>query len=282
MDILVSEISATLNDRAASRVTEQQLEDASTRYLLSEFVLSQAERASEASDMTTDLITCEELKRKLDEKCEGHTAHLRLIEEARTVLVQRYKKDYNTIALEVSEIIRPAVEELLPEALQKCHGCTTDESLLPEVRELYDRKFELQNETQDAKSELEILQSEINNQIKQNAITMCNVLSRYRIPAESMDKSVSDYLLALVEALQRKIHVLSADINLTVYNERTIPALRQIRDTILDLTNSTILEQRALEALTDQYNEIDEDPEYHLLDEQYRRLERVRANLESS
>eukprot|EP01060_Flectonema_neradi_P028238 TRINITY_DN37958_c0_g1_i1.p1 TRINITY_DN37958_c0_g1~~TRINITY_DN37958_c0_g1_i1.p1 ORF type:complete len:283 (+),score=41.65 TRINITY_DN37958_c0_g1_i1:53-901(+) len=280
MDILVSEISAKLHERAVRRVSEPDVEDASSKYLASEFVLSQATKAAECSDLATDVVSCEELRISLENRCKGHSSHLRLLQEARNILSQRYSNDYNDLTTQVSESIRPSLKDNLEQALQRCHDCTADESLMVEVNALQNRKYELKQSSDDITRDLESLQSEINNRIKDNAITMCNILSRYRIPSESMDKSYSDYLLALVEALQRKIHVLTADIGLTVYNEKTIPALRHLRDTISDLTNSTLLEQRALEALVEQYEEIDDDPEYHILDEQYRRLERVRSNLE--
>eukprot|EP00755_Sulcionema_specki_P023447 Sspe_Gene.78928::Locus_49438_Transcript_1_2_Confidence_0.500_Length_1038::g.78928::m.78928 len=180
---------------------------------------------------------------------------------------------YEEAAARGREYLRPQIARLLEAKLDACEECCEGGNLAAAARELVEKR-----ETEQARyyTELRSAQEhrkELNLRLYKATMQMCEMVRQFRIPCEHLDPSKLQFLLALLEALQGKVRLLTSGLKGDTYTAKTVPMLRAIRDTLMEQVCALRDEDSQLTALLEQYKaEEDADPQFMKLNAQHTAL----------
>ena len=274
-----------------------------TRHLAAKYVLAEVQALSGRANPSTlqpagvdgvpalcakKVVECDELCSRVAAAVKASPAapHAGLVEAARRLVTVELGRPYEECCAAAGAHLRPLLAARVEQQAELCAGILSADALnmAEEAAALLDERAELRTAATAEQAEQVRLRERLNRQLSDAVRRMGVLLTQYRVPSEQYDGHMAQHLLALLEALQAKLQVLCAEAETHTYTVTTIPALRSLRDMLQELLGSGGLEGNTLKALSEQYGQLDSDPEvkaeFKKINEECRALEREKMHLE--
>ena len=270
----------------------------SARYLASRYALSELHSLSAVEAPSHDgvaslcarrVLECDELCSRISAAMPTHDTpvHAPILEAARQLVSTELGRPYEECCDVAGAHLRPLLEGRAAVQAEALAGMLE----VPEGGMLVDEVLALQNERQRLRTAVTQEQAEqrglrhaLNEDMADVVGRMAVLLAEYRVPSEEFDGHMATHLLALLEALQAKLQVLTSEVEAETYTPETISALRKIRDVVEERLSNTSLEESTMHGLAEQYASVVGDgrlgAEFTRLNDECRALEAEKASLE--
>ncbi|KAJ9447447.1 hypothetical protein DIPPA_21753 [Diplonema papillatum] len=281
---LAHNIEQTLQGRRVKRTEVEGIGEVSARYLAARHVMSEVVALSlnvrnngADGEYARKAAECEDASEKLKA---ASSVQAGLLEPVRKVLSGASDPDPTACKQRAGDYIRPLLAQVVEAQAEACASLVDDsDNLVREVNSLQNRKKNAKSLLIREDQALDMLRSDINTCLHDVVQRTCAVVS-HRIAAERCDDSYTGHLIALLEALRSKILVLTAEVELVSYDDKTLSVLMHLRDVLDQATGSAQLEEQALMTLVDQYNEAEAaSVDFNRINEECKILEKEQAAL---
>eukprot|EP01061_Rhynchopus_euleeides_P038254 TRINITY_DN65703_c0_g1_i1.p1 TRINITY_DN65703_c0_g1~~TRINITY_DN65703_c0_g1_i1.p1 ORF type:complete len:386 (+),score=97.63 TRINITY_DN65703_c0_g1_i1:39-1160(+) len=271
---------------------------ASARHLAARYVMSELHAMSLDSARQADMGVASLCARRVlecDEFCsrltaampqDGTSPHAPLTEAARHLVSTELGRPYEQCCEMAATFLRPLLESRLASQAAPCREITglsgsDGTSLADEVSYMQDQRTDLREAIKAEHHEQNHMREALNAELADVVHRMCVLLSQYRVPSEDFDLHMADHLLALLEALQAKLKVLTVDVESATYTPDTIAALRQVCDAVDEKLSNASLEESTMQGLVAQYASVaNEQSDFAKINDECHALEAEKAQLE--